>query len=282
MEKVEQKFSVLILTYNEDSNIADCLSSVSWCNDIVVLDSFSTDSTVETAKSLGARVYKRKFDDFGSHRNWAHENISFKYEWVFHLDADERFSEALKVACENAILENKHSGFFVPNRMIFLGKWIKHCTRYPYHQVRLVKPSEMRFTNLGHGQMEGPMERGAGYINLPYEHYNFSKGVSDWVRRHNSYSDIEADHAIRDEMKEDFHFWRLFSREKIYRRRTIKVLGRRMPGKSVLKFLYLYVLSLGFLDGIPGLYYCLLQAYYQMLIDVKIREKRRRAAGLPV
>lgn len=275
-------FSIVILTYNEAENLPACLESVAWCDDVVVLDSFSTDSTMDIAIRMGARVFQRQFDDFGSHRNWAHENVILKYQWVFHLDADERFTDTLRDECMRAVSEDKCSAYFVANRIIFLGKWIKHCTRYPYHQVRLVKPAEMRFTNLGHGQMEGPMARGANYLKEPYNHYNFSKGVRDWVARHNQYSDIEADHALQKEMKEDFNFWRIFSREKIYRRRTIKLLGRRVPCKSMLKFFYLYFYCFGFLDGVPGLYYCLLQAHYQLLIDIKIREKRRRQDGLPM
>lgn len=256
-------FSILILTHNEEHNILECINSVKWASDVIVLDSFSSDKTVELAISEGARVFKRKFDNFGDHRNWAHNNISFQYDWVFHLDADERFTPQLRATCEAVIAEDQFSGFFVPNRMYFLGKWIKHCTRYPYHQVRLVKPSEMSFTNLGHGQMEGSMDRGAGYIDEPYDHYNFSKGVADWVRRHNSYSDIEAEHSIREEMIEEFNIVKLFSKERIYRRRTLKVLGRRLPCKTLIKFIYLYIFKFGFLDGVPGFYYCALQAYYQ-------------------
>lgn len=273
------RFSILILTFNEASNIPGCLESVAWADDVVVLDSFSTDETVKIARSRGVRVIQRRFDNFGDHRNWAHDNIEFKYEWVFHLDADERFTEALRRECEKVVAEDRHSAYFVANRMMFLGRWIRHASQYPYHQVRLVKPSEMRFTNLGHGQMESEMKRGAGYLKEPYVHYNFSKGISDWVRRHNQYSEVEAEHILSEEMTNEFRVKDLFAREQIRRRRAMKILGGRLPGKPLIKFLYLYFFCLGFLDGLPGFYYCLLQAFYQLMIDIKVRERRLQGAG---
>jgi glycosyltransferase involved in cell wall biosynthesis len=124
-------FSVLILTYNEECNLRACLESVSWCDDVVVLDSFSTDRTCVIAREMGARVVQRTFDNFGAQRNYALDEIDFKYPWLFHLDADEQFNEALRLECERVIALNEKSGYFVPNKIIFMGRWIKHCTRYP-------------------------------------------------------------------------------------------------------------------------------------------------------
>ena len=133
-------FSILILTFNEAANLPACLDSVAWADDIAVLASFSTDETVAIASDKGARVFQRKFDDFGNHRNWTHDHIEFKHPWVFHFDADERFTPDLRKTCVEAVAEDRFSGFFVPNRIIFLGKWIRHCTRYPYHQVIVNEP----------------------------------------------------------------------------------------------------------------------------------------------
>lgn len=93
-------FSILILTLNEESNISDCIDSVAWCDDVDVLDSFSSDRTCEIAKAKGARVYQREFDNFGRQRIFALDKISYKYQWLFHLDADERFNDRLRAdAC---------------------------------------------------------------------------------------------------------------------------------------------------------------------------------------
>ena len=181
-------FSVLILTKDEESNIKGCLDSVSWCDDVVVLDSFSADRTCEVARENGARVFQRAFDDFGAQRNFALEHVEFKNRWVFHLDADERFNPSLRDECEAAIASGSHSAYFVANRLIFMGRWIRHSSQYPYPQVRLVKIGEARFAKSGHGQREASALRGTGYLRTPYDHFNFSKGIADWVDRHNRYS----------------------------------------------------------------------------------------------
>ena len=96
-------FSILILTKNEEINMRDCMESVSWCDDVVVLDSLSDDDTCEMAEDMGARVFERPFDDFGAQRNYALDEIEFRHPWVFHLDADERFNEELRAECERVI-----------------------------------------------------------------------------------------------------------------------------------------------------------------------------------
>jgi glycosyltransferase involved in cell wall biosynthesis len=266
-------FSVLILTKDEAANLPACLASVAWCDDVVVLDSLSTDDTTSLAEAGGARVVQRKFDDFGSQRNFALQQISFKHPWVFHLDADERFNEALRIACEQVITRDEHSAYFVPNRIIFLGKWIKHSTQYPFPQVRLVKLGEVTFAKAGHGQREDQLARGVGHISVAYDHYNFSKGIRDWVAKHNHYSDEEATLAL-ELHQSPLKFSECFSRDSMIRRRALKRLHSRMPLRWFVKFCYLYIVKLGFLDGYPGFAYCLLQGYYDFLITLKIREKQ--------
>lgn len=265
-------FSILILTKDEEHNIADCLRSVAWSDDIVVLDSFSSDATCEIARETGVRVFQRTFDDFGAQRNFALENIPFVNPWVFHLDADERFNEALRQECERVIAEDVCSACFVPNRIIFLGRWIKHSTQYPYPQVRLVKRGEVRFTKSGHGQREEQAKRGVGSINIPYDHFNFSKGLSDWVEKHNRYSTAEALEFLQS--GHSLPLTRLLSRDPMERKRCLKSLHARLPGRWAWKFFFLYFVRLGFLDGYPGFAYCMLQAFYDFLITVKIRESR--------
>lgn len=268
-------FSILILTKNEEGNLPACLDSVSWCDDVVVLDSLSADRTQTIAKERGARVFERPFDDFGAQRNHALDHIGFKHPWVFHLDADERFNDELRAECERVVRLDEHSAYFVPNRIIFLGRWIRHSTQYPHPQVRLLKTGEVRFAKSGHGQREDRAEHGVGHIHTAYDHFNFSKGIADWVAKHNRYSDEEARESavltagpipVRD----------LF-RGGMDRRRAMKRLHARMPGRWLAKFLYLYVAKRGFLDGYPGFGYCVLQGFYDFLITIKIREARGKS-----
>lgn len=266
-------FSILILTKNEEANIAACLDSVTWCDDIVVLDSHSTDRTREIANQRGARVFEREFDDFGTQRNYALEHVEFRHPWVFHLDADERFNEALRRECEGAIAKDKHSAYFVANRIIFLGHWIKHSSQYPYHQVRLVKRGEARFAKAGHGQREDAPQRGSGYLRTPYDHLNFSKGIADWVDRHNHYSSEEAAEAAAL-CEGPVPLGDVFSGDSLARKRALKRLHARLPARWLWKFFYLYVGKGGFLDGYPGFAYCMLNGFYDFLITVKIVERK--------
>ena len=271
-------FSILILTRNEEANIEPCLASVAWCDDVVVLDSHSTDRTCEVAAARGARIFKREFDDFGAQRNYALDHVEFRHPWVFHLDADERFNDTLRRECDEAITEDSHSAYFVANRIIFLGRWIKHSSQYPYHQVRFVKRGEARFAKSGHGQREDRVERAAGYLRTPYDHLNFSKGIADWVDRHNSYSSEEAAEASAL-CEGPIPLADLISSGPLERKRALKRLHARLPARWLFKFFYLYVVRGGFLDGYPGLAYCTLNGFYDFLITAKIKEQHRR---LPV
>ncbi|MFC7338117.1 glycosyltransferase family 2 protein [Haloferula chungangensis] len=276
-------FSILILTKDEEINLPACLESVGWCDDVVVLDSLSEDRTQELAEKSGARVYERPFDDFGSQRNHALDQIKFRHPWVFHLDADERFNEELRRECERVIREDQHSAFFVPNKIIFLGRWIRHSTQYPYPQVRLLKVGEVRFAKAGHGQREDQVKRSLGHIDVAYDHYNFSKGISDWVQKHNRYSDEEAKHF--NEQAEQSIQWPDLLKGGMARKRAMKQVHARVPFRWVFKFIYLYFVRLGILDGYPGFVYCVLQSFYDFLITVKIQEAKtgtsRPAAKAP-
>jgi glycosyltransferase involved in cell wall biosynthesis len=264
-------FSILILSLNEETNLHACLDSISWCDDIVLLDSFSTDRTTDIARLRGIRVFQRRFDDFGHQRNYALREIRFKYRWVFHLDADERFNDSLRRECERVITLDCHSGYAVPNRIIFLGRWIKHCTQYPFPQVRLVRIGEMSFAKAGHGQGEENAIRGIGYIQTPFDHFNFSKGLSHWIYKHDQYSTEEARLAIAHRAQ---HVeWRqVFSADNLTRKRVLKHIQSRLPLRWLWKFAWLYIIRRGFLDGYPGFIYCILQTFYDLLICLKVQE----------
>lgn len=271
--------SILILTLNEENNIPECLASVAWSNDVVVLDSGSKDKTIPLAKKKGARIAKRPFDNWASHQNWALENIRFKNPWVFYLDADERMTpelrdEVLKIANNPSA---KEVGFFCGRRNYFWGKWIKHC--FPPSLIfRFFKPGYVKFEEVGHAP--SPIIKGPhGYLKNHFEHYNFSKGIAEWFDKHNRYSSLEAKEGVKA-MNAPWNGMDLLSREPYVRRRSLKALSYRIPFKPFLKFIYLYCYKGGFLDGKPGLIYCLLQIVYEYMISVKMRELVLRGKGL--
>ena len=258
--------SVLILTLNEEVNLPACLASVSWCDDVVVLDSGSTDRTRGIAEAAGARFFTRSFDNFAAHRNWALDHIPFRHAFVFHLDADERFTPELREACRKAVSADEHSGWLVPARIMFMGRWIRHASQYPCYQLRLVKRQEIAFAPNGHGQREGLPARSIGRIETPFLHFNFSKGISDWIEKHNRYSTAEAADTPAG--------GRLWTRDAHERRKGLKRLAARLPFQPLLRFLYLYLLRGGILDGRPGYHYCRLIAIYQYFICLKRLERR--------
>ena len=265
-------FSILILTYNEEQNLNECLDSISWCDDVWVLDSGSSDKTVEIAKSRGCKLLSRKFDNFGDQRNYAIDNAQFKYKWVFDLDADERFTQELKAECEAVIEKDEKSAYYCSYKNIMWGKWLKHSTNFPVYQMRLHKLGEIRFEPFGHGQKEGPAERGIGYLKEPYIHYNFSKGLKDWFAKHVEYGYREA--LLR--IEEDENPLLFNGKDKISRRRRLKRLSYHVPFRPLFKFLYTYFWRLGFLDGGAGLQFSLMQVWAIFMYDSIYKDMKRQ------
>ncbi|WP_251965677.1 glycosyltransferase family 2 protein [Salinibacter ruber] len=266
--------SVLVLTLNEEVNISDCLDSVAWADDVLVLDSGSEDRTVEIARSKGARVLHRDFDDFASQRNYGLEEGGLRHDWVLHLDADERVTPALRKALRDKAERGAHRAYRVPSKLIFQGRWLKHAGMYPTYQVRFGRREALTFTQVGHGQRGALPADQVGTLDEPLLHYAFSKGIADWVRRHNRYSSDEAEHA-RETQLGDVDWSALMTRDAQARRRALKDLSYALPFRPLLRFLYVYVGRLGLLDGRPGFDYAVLLAFYEYLIGLKRREHMR-------
>jgi len=268
-------FSIVILTQDEEINIAECLKSVSWCDDVHVVDSGSQDNTVCIVKKMGGHVLRRKFDNFGEQRNYALAHCAFKYQWVFHLDADERFTDELRDECEQTIREDKKSGFYVPSKLMLGNHWLKYSGCYPVYQMRFHKLGEVRFMAHGHGQRESESMRGIGFIKNPYLHYNFSKGLSEWCQKHVNYAKREA-----TLQSETYSFLKLFNSDRMIRRRALKFWVARLPGRPFLKFCYLYFFKMGFLDGRAGFMYCKMHMFYEFMIMLFQWEAKTKKTGV--
>ena len=264
-------FSILILTQDEEQNLEACLDSISWCDDIWILDSGSTDRTLEIAEKKGCHILHRKFDNFGDQRNYAIDNAAFKYEWVFDLDADERFTAALKDECEEVVRKDEKSAYYVANKMMLLGKWIKHASQFPVYQMRFHKLGEIRFIPHGHGQREGEAKRSLGYLKEAYIHYNFSKGLGDWFQKHAKYALREAEQQIVDDKADAV----IEGNDALSRRRRLKRLVSNLPGRSWLKLFYLLFVRGGIWDGPAGWLYCRMQAHYEFMCVTILKELKR-------
>lgn len=280
--------SIFIQTLNEEANLPGLLESVAFADDIVVLDSMSTDGTRDVAEAAGARWFERPFDGRGPHQNWAMENIEFKHRWVFYLDADERMTPELRAEIE-AVADAWESGeksresgdpvaYYCGRKNYFRGKWLRHAMP-PGNIMRFFQPPHIRFERLAN---PAPIVDGSvGYLREHFIHYNFSKGLAEWFERHNRYSTYEARETIKALADRPVRPGNLFSGDRNTRRLELKNLSFRMPMRPVLKFFYMSLIGLGVLDGRAGLTYCTLQAIYEYMIVLKVKEMQRQAKGLP-
>lgn len=264
---MENKFSIVILTYNEEDTLRGCLDSVDWCDDVIVIDSFSSDETCTIAKGKGARVFQNKFTDFAQQRNYANDTVDFKHEWVFHLDADEHFTKNLRIECNKAIETYEYGAFLVPAKEILWGTWLKYSAGTVY-QMRFHKLTDARYEQYGHGQRECDLKKGLGKLENRYEHYFFSKGVNQWVVKHLRYAAEEAENEQNVSLKK-IPFGKLFSGESHEKRRVLKALSYKMPFRPFLKFFYMYIFKLGFLDGKVGFKFCVMKSIYEQFIILK-------------
>lgn len=265
--------SVLVLTLDEEPNIAECLASVAFCDDVVVLDSGSSDRTVEIATSAGARVVVRSFDDWSSQQNWALASIRFEHPWLLQLDADERVTERLKDELL-AIATGGRDGpvaYYCGRENHFMGRWIRHAFP-PGWVMRFFLPGAVRFRRLVNPV--AIVEGRHGYLRERLLHFNFSKGVGEWIAKHNRYSALEAIEGMRVLDEGTGFSIRSLAGDPVRRRAILKRAAFALPGRPVLKFLYQYLWCRGFLDGVPGLYYCVLQAFYELMIALKMAELR--------
>jgi glycosyltransferase involved in cell wall biosynthesis len=266
--------SVLILTLNEEVNIGDCLDSVGWTDDVLVLDSGSEDRTVEIAEAKGARVMHRPFDNFASQRNYGLQEGGLEHDWVLHLDADERVTPELRSELEREARRDARGAYRVPSKLMFQGRWLKHAGMYPTYQIRFGRRDALTFTQVGHGQRGALSAEQVGTLDEPLLHYAFSKGIADWVERHNRYSTDEAVHALEAE-GQSIDWSALFRGDAQARRRALKDLSYRLPCRPLLRFFYVYLWRMGFLDGRPGFDYAVLLSFYEYLIGLKRRERTR-------
>jgi glycosyltransferase involved in cell wall biosynthesis len=272
--------SAIVLTLNEEINLAECLASLSWSDDVVVFDSFSSDRTVEIARAHGARVVQRPFDNWSAHQNWAVRSIEFRHPWVLYIDADERCDAALRdEVLRRARTDAPEAAFRIRRKDYFMGKWLRHAQIYPSWLVRLFRPAAIRYERLVNpvATVDGQIGELEGHII----HYPFSHGVAHWIARHNRYSDMEAIEAIKVQDGERVPAT-LWARDPNERRRALKDIFFRLPGRPLLRFLYSYVWRRGFLDGRPGFTYAVLMGCYEFMITCKVREARRRRDGLPI
>lgn len=278
--------SVLIPTFNEEPNIAQCLSSVlGWADEVFVVDSFSTDRTVEIAKEMGATVVQHRFEGYAQQKNWAMDTLPFRNEWLLILDADEYVTA--KSREEMASLAGANGagfdGFLINRRFVFYGKWIKHCGWYPSWHLRFFRHRLGRYENRPvdeHVILNGKI----GNLKQDLIHRD-CRDMDWWIAKHNRYATLNAiayEQVENNQLASERIQPRLFGNH-VERRRFLKErVWRHLPGRSLLFFLYLYIFRLGFLDGRKGLMFCAMHGVFEQMKVAKQWELREAKNLRPV
>lgn len=280
--------TAIILTYNEEIHIERCIRSLlPITKKIFIVDSFSTDRTVNLAESLNAEVVQRKFINQAEQFQWALDNLLIESEWIIRLDADEYMEPDLLQELPKALVNvnDAVTGFYIRRKVFFYGKWIRYGGFYPHTLLRLWRN--------GKGRVEQRwMDE---HIVLPPEDKTIRlkghlvddnlKGMTFWINKHNSYASREmvellnnkyhlfhTDDSLR-KMDDSQAKWKRIMKDNIYSKLPLAL-------RSTLYFIYRYIFRLGFLDGSKGFLWHFMQGYwYRMLVDVKIMEIEERSGG---
>jgi glycosyltransferase involved in cell wall biosynthesis len=278
--------SILIPVRNEEANLPRCLESVAWADEIFVVDSHSTDRTGEIARRHGAEVVQFDFNGvWPKKKNWALEHLPFRNEWVFILDADEVMPPDARDEFADIVAHDGHghAGYWINRRFMFMGRWLRHAY-YPNWNLRLFKHRLGRYERLVQGATQSGdnevhehilVDGTTGRLRCEMDHYAFAS-IDVFVEKHNRYSNWEA----RLELEQGLDHARSAAPQStpVRIRRTLKRLVRRLPGRPLLRFLYVYVFQAGFLDGREGFIFARLHAMYEFLAVAKAEELRRQRA----
>lgn len=275
------QLSAIVLTFNDEMNLPECLMSLEGLDcKIFVVDSGSTDRTVEIAKAAGAHVVEHPFENYGAQRNWAQASLPLDTEWLLHLDADERIMPDLaKEICQ--VLQDPPAeidGFMISRRILFMGRHIAHGGLYPTYHMRLFRK--------GRGSCEDRLYDQhflvkGNTVKLKNDFVDvITSDLTAWTQRHTRWADFEYQEETAGHYEGAFVSASYFGNSIEKRRWLREKLYLRFPlfARVFLYFLYRYFIRLGFLDGKEGLVFHFLQGcWYRFFVDAKIFEARVRA-----
>ena len=273
--------SIILLTYEDEVQIKNCLQSVAdLSDDIVVVDSFSKDRTTAICKQYGARVYQNPFVNQAIQFNWALDNIDLKYNWVLRLDSDEMVPNRLKAEMNDRVgKEPGVNAYYMNRRMYWMGRWLRHGRMYPHYIVRLFRKGQARYEEKTEEHL---IVNGAtGYLKSDFLEDNRKNHLDYFTEKHLATARGELMEILEKNPDADaatpsiepklfgvkVHRTR-WLKEKVYARTPLFV-------RPFLYFFYRYFFCLGFLDGVPGLIFHVLQGFwYRFYIDAKVYESQ--------
>jgi len=270
--------TVVVLTLNEERNLAACLESVAgWAADMFVVDSGSTDGTAAIADRFGARLVSHAFDTHAMQWAWALGTLPIRTEWILALDADQRVTPELQQAIVAHLASpGAITGCYMARRQVFRGRWIKHGGYYPKYLLKLFRRDavELRDGDLvdHHFHVSGALKKLRGDL---IEDNRKEAAIFDWIAKHNAYARLQAQEDVsRASRGRGEGRWFGSPDERTTR---LKMLWARLPlyVRPTLYFIYRYILRFGFLDGKEGFVFHVLQAFwYRTLVDINIDELR--------
>jgi glycosyltransferase involved in cell wall biosynthesis len=280
--------SVIVPVRNEAQNLRRCLPALSWADEVFVVDSQSQDDTPDVAVEHGATVVQFHFNgSYPKKKNWALDNLPLRNEWVLIVDADEVVLPELAAEIGRRIAGDEADGFYLNSRYYFLGRRIRHCGYSECWNLRLFKHRLGRYEKMpdetggrcGDNEAHEHVELAGRVLRLEHEleHHAYPT-VAAWVEKHNRYAIWEA---AQYERYRDEPIPATIGPGQRFRRR-LKKLSLRLPMRPVVRFVYAYFLRLGFLDGRPGLIFCGLLAFYDLLASANSYEQQLRRDCVPV
>lgn len=286
--------SVLIPAKNEEANLPSCLESVKIADEVFIVDSQSSDRSLDIAEKSGANVVQFHFNGrWPKKKNWSLENLPFRNEWVLIVDCDERITPELWEEIAAAIQNPNYDGYYLNRKVFFLGKWIRYGGKYPDWNLRLFKHKQGRYENLNTEEIRNTgdnevhehviLEGSVGYLKNDMLHIDF-RDIYHWLERHNRYSNWEARvylNLLNNTDDSGTIGANLFG-SAVQRKRFLKKLWVRLPFKPTLRFILFYIIRLGFLDGKAGYTYGRLLSQYEYQIGVKLYELRKFGGQLNV
>lgn len=248
---MNEKLSVIVLTYNSEDNLKRCLSSVEWANEIIVVDSFSKDGTLKVAESFGAKIFQRKYTGYTRQLEFGIGKAG--NNWVFVLDSDEEVTPKLTKEINEVLKDTNEriGGYEISRRVHFLGRWIMHGSWYPDYQYRLFRRdlSEPKHLEI-HSSYGTKQERGK--LKSPINHYSY-KNLYDYVMRINTYTTLETSTRLKTLGEKRVKWYNFF-----------------LNPFSV--FFRMYIVNKGYKDGIQGLILALFSSFYNLALYAKIWE----------
>ncbi len=274
----QAKVSVLVPVKNEAENLRRCLPALAWADEIFVVDSQSTDETALVAAEHGASVVQFHFNGtFPKKKNWALDNLPFRNEWVLIVDADEVVVPELADEITRRTSLDEADGFYLNMKYFFLGRRIRHCGYAEAWNLRLFKHRLGRYERMpvtpgaktGDNEAHEHVELAGRALRLVHEldHHAYPS-IAVWVEKHNRYAVWEAamyERFLREPIPTNIGRGKRF-------KRLLKKIYLRLPMRPVVRFVYAYVVRLGFLDGKPGLVFCSLLAFYDFLAWANVYE----------